>query len=74
MVKANPHDNQHRLTGSQAARLLAQGKLGSALIQQASELANDPDQVSIPFPVDQAHALRCAVAAHLDDDLGGDAA
>jgi len=74
MVKANPHDNQHRLTGSQAAGLLAQGKLGSVLIQQASEMASDPDRASIPFPMDQAHALRCAVAARLDDGLDGDAA
>lgn len=74
MVQVDPHDIRNRLTGSQAAALLAQGELGSVLINRAHAMASDPDPVSIPFPADQAHALRSAVAAHLDNETGGDAA
>ncbi len=74
MVQVDPTDIRNRLTGSQAAALLAQGKLGEVLIERAHELASDPEPASYPFPADQAHALRCAVAARLEDDLGGDAA
>ena len=74
MVQVDPTDIRNRLSGSQAAALLAQGKLGEVLIQRASEMASDPHPASIPFPADQAHALRSAVAAHREDDLGGDAA
>jgi hypothetical protein len=74
MVQVDPTDIRNKLTGSQAAALLAQGKLGSVLIERAHEMATDPKPTSIPFPADQAHALRSAVAARLDDDLSGDAA
>lgn len=74
MVQADPYDVRNRLTGSQAAALLAQGELGSVLIQRASERAKDKERLSIPFPADQAHALRSAVLAHETSETGGDAA
>ncbi|GAB5495830.1 MAG: hypothetical protein Phyf2KO_09100 [Phycisphaerales bacterium] len=74
MVQADPYDVRNRLSGSQAGALLAQGELGKVLINRAHVMASDPNRSSIPFPADQAHALRSAVAALPGSETDGDAA
>ena len=58
------------LTGTQAAQLLRDGRLGSVLIERAAKQVTRHRCAS----ADQANALRRAVCAHSDADRHSDGA
>ncbi|HED52938.1 MAG TPA: hypothetical protein ENJ00_01895 [Phycisphaerales bacterium] len=71
-------DSHQALTGSQAASLLTQGRLGAVLVRRAETLAAKARQEHFGHPDDQAARLRRAVAAPMrlipPVDPSGDAA
>lgn len=60
MRYAEPQQNQRDLTGSQAAQLLREGRLGAVLIHRAESQVDRHRSAA----GDQASALRRAVRAH----------